>query len=186
MSAHGTEKLPESDKRVDTLFATLEGQQKTISDNSGLLKDLLIGIENLGENLKNIHKEMDYWHNPEAQAADAELQDLMNKAPEVVVVDPVSTGLTGASVPPKPQHQYPAQRPNIFPIGGLEGMPAASTASEFVTITALRQPYLGAPKSVNQGTQASTRFKLGKLDSLPYHNFSLWDHHNQKFCLQFF
>ena len=52
--------MAESDKRVDTLSATLEGQQKTISDNSDLLKDLLIGIENLGENLKDIHKEIDY------------------------------------------------------------------------------------------------------------------------------
>ena len=51
LSAQVTEKLAESDKRVDTLSATLEGQQKTISDNSDLLKDLLIGIENLGENL---------------------------------------------------------------------------------------------------------------------------------------
>ena len=76
------EKLAESDKRVDTLSATLEGQQKTISDNSDLLKDLLIGIENLGENLKDIHKEMDYWRNPKVQATDAELQDLMNEAPK--------------------------------------------------------------------------------------------------------
>ena len=77
--------------------------------------------------------------------------------------NPVSTGPNGASVPPEPQHQYPAQRPNIFPIGGLKGIPAASTASEFVTLTALRKPYPGAPESVNQGPQASTGFNLGSI-----------------------
>ena len=89
---------------------------------------------------------MEYYHNPKVQAANTELQDLMNKAPEVVVVDPVSIGLTSASVPPEPQHQYPAQRPSIFPIGDLGGIPAASTTSEFVTVTALRKPYPGAPE----------------------------------------
>ena len=62
---------------------------------------------------------------------------MTNEAPNAVVVDPVSIGLTGASAPPEPQHQYPAQWPNIFPISGLEGIAAASTASEFVTVTAL-------------------------------------------------
>ena len=52
---------------MEELSAAVEDQKKDIADNSGLLKDLLIGIENMGENLKNIQKEMDYWRNPEVQ-----------------------------------------------------------------------------------------------------------------------
>ena len=60
LSNEVAQKLSESDKRVDQLSTTVEGQKKSISDNSELLIDLLIGIENLGDNLKNIQKEMDY------------------------------------------------------------------------------------------------------------------------------
>ena len=58
------EKLSASDRKVEDLSTAIEGQKKGIADNSGLLKDLLIGIENLGDNLKSINKEMDYWGNP--------------------------------------------------------------------------------------------------------------------------
>ena len=30
----------------------------------------MIGIENLGDNMENIQKEMDYWRNPELQEAE--------------------------------------------------------------------------------------------------------------------
>ena len=46
-----TEQLSASDKRLQHLSVALENQKKNIADNSGLLEDLLIGIENLGENL---------------------------------------------------------------------------------------------------------------------------------------
>ena len=54
-----TEKISESDRKLEELSVAVEGQKKDIADNSGLLKDLLIGIENLGEKLKSINKEMD-------------------------------------------------------------------------------------------------------------------------------
>ena len=47
-----TEKLLASNKRVQDLSVALEDQKKNIADNSGLLKDLLFGIENLGKILK--------------------------------------------------------------------------------------------------------------------------------------
>ena len=65
-----TKKISASDKKVEELSEALEGQKKDIADNSGLLKDLLIGIENLEDNLKNINKEMNYWRNPKVQEAE--------------------------------------------------------------------------------------------------------------------
>ena len=129
-----------------------------------MLQNLLIGIENMGDNLKNIRKEMGYQRNPEVREAEREDAEIEKQLlTEVPPPNPVSTGPSGADVPPESQHQYAAQRPNIFPIGGLEGILAASTTSEFVTVIALRKPYLGAPESVNQGTQASTGFNLGSI-----------------------
>ena len=45
----------------------LEDQKKSIANNSGLLKDLLIGIENLGENLKSINQKIDSWRNQKSR-----------------------------------------------------------------------------------------------------------------------
>ena len=46
--------------RMDNIAESVEKQQKTASEIAELLQNLLIGIENMGENLKNIHKEMDH------------------------------------------------------------------------------------------------------------------------------
>ena len=104
---------------MDKISESVDKQQKTASENAELLQNLLVGIENLGDNLKSIHQEMDYWRNPEVQAAETDLQNLMNEAPEVAVVNPGSSNPVGASTSPEIQHQYPAQRPNIFPVAGL-------------------------------------------------------------------
>ena len=58
---------------MDNTAESVEKQQKTASENAELHQNLLIGVQNLGENLKNIHKEMDYWRKPEIQVANAEL-----------------------------------------------------------------------------------------------------------------
>ena len=48
MTQQVTEKLLASDRKVEELCTAVEGQKKNIADNVGLLKDLLIGIEDLG------------------------------------------------------------------------------------------------------------------------------------------
>ena len=137
-------------ERMDKITESVDRQQKTASENAELLQNLLIGVENLGENLKSIHQEMDYWRNPEVQATETELQNLMNEAPEVAVVNPGSSDPVGASTSPEIQHQYPAQRPNIFPVARLANIPTSDVILQEVEVTALRKPYLGAPTLVSQ------------------------------------
>ena len=43
------------------------------------------------------------------------------------------------SSPLADQYSFPAQRPNIFPIGGLENIPAASAATDADRVAALRK-----------------------------------------------
>ena len=52
-------------ERMDKISESVEKQKKTTSENAELLQNLLIGVENLGDNFKSIHKEMDCWRNPE-------------------------------------------------------------------------------------------------------------------------
>ena len=49
-----------SEQKIRELSQSAENQKKTVEDTNELLKDFMIGIENLGNNMKNIQKEMDY------------------------------------------------------------------------------------------------------------------------------
>ena len=60
LSTEVAQKLSALEQRMNLLSESLEEHKKSVSDSAELLKDLLIRIENLGENMKNIQKEMDY------------------------------------------------------------------------------------------------------------------------------
>ena len=157
-------KISASDKIVEELSVAVEGQKKGIANNSGLLKDLLIGTENLGDTLKGINKEMDYWRNPKVQAAQQEYAELEEQLlTEVPPPNHVSIGPIGASIPPKPQHQYLAQRPNIFPVAGLGNFPTNAIWTEEVEASALKKPYPRTPISVGQGVPVCKGFDFGSV-----------------------
>ena len=86
----------------------------------------------------------------------------MNEAPEVAVVNPGSSDPVGASASPEIQHQYPTQRPNIFPVDGLGNIPTSGVWTEKVEMTALRKPYPGAPAPVSQNVPVCQEFNLGQ------------------------
>ena len=158
-----TEKLSASDKRVQDLSVALEDQKKNFVDNSGLLKDLLVGIENLGENLKSINQELDSWSNPEVQEAEREYAEVERQLlAEVPISNPVSAGPSGTNTPPENQHSYPAQRSNLFPVAGLANIPISTEWTEDVEVTALKKPYPGAPTPVNLDVRVCKGFNAGK------------------------
>ena len=60
LSKEIAQKLSDSEQKVNQLAGSLEEQKKSVKDSAELLRYLMIGIKNLGENIKNIQKEMDY------------------------------------------------------------------------------------------------------------------------------
>ena len=48
---------------------SVEIAQQKAADNIGLLRDLLVGLENMGENLKRCREETEEWRNPDLQMA---------------------------------------------------------------------------------------------------------------------
>ena len=53
---------------------------KTAQENAELLQNLLVGMENLGENVKQLREEMNTWGGPEDQEV---LDDLMKEVPSI-------------------------------------------------------------------------------------------------------
>ena len=123
----------------------------------------MIGIENLGENLKSINQEMDSWRNPEVQEVEREYAEVERQLlAEVPPPNPVSARPSGANTPPENQHSYPAQRSNLFPVAGLANIPISTEWTEDVEVTALKKPYPRAPTPVNLDVTVCKGFNAGK------------------------
>ena len=75
-------------------------------------------------------------------------------------------------VAPENLSQFPVQRQHMFPMGGLEGIPATSTAQESSEappiselrerVSALRKSYAGPPIVMSQGVPAWEKFNFGQ------------------------
>ena len=62
-------------ERIDNVNIAVEKAQKTAKDNSDMLENLLIGIENMSENVKQFREEMEEWRNSNLQEADRVYQE---------------------------------------------------------------------------------------------------------------
>ena len=47
-----TQQMSVSEQRIELMSPSVEEQNKSVTDTNGLLKDLMIGIENLGDNTR--------------------------------------------------------------------------------------------------------------------------------------
>ena len=130
MSREVAKKVAMSEQKIGELSQSVENQKKFLEDTNELLKDLMIGIENVSDNIKLIQKEMDFWRNPEVQEAEEEFahlqQELQQEVPLFVSANkgPKNTPVSR----PEDINYFPAQRQKNFPVGGLEGIPATSIA----------------------------------------------------------
>ena len=72
--------------RIDTVSESVQKTQKGAEDNSQMLQNLLIGIENMGDSIKQFKADMEEWRNPDFRAkAEREYQEtaaeLMQEVP---------------------------------------------------------------------------------------------------------
>ena len=61
MSEQLQQRFDAQSERMDQLFATVLESQKEARTNADVLQNLLVGIEKLGENFKNMQEEMVAW-----------------------------------------------------------------------------------------------------------------------------
>ena len=66
--------------RLDTVSESVQDASKTAQENTEMMHDLLVSMENLGENVKQLREEVNAWGGPEDQEI---LNDLMKEVPMV-------------------------------------------------------------------------------------------------------
>ena len=148
-----TEKLTVFDKKVEEHTEAVRNQQKSIINTAKLLRDLMVNIENLGENMKNFQKESEYWRQPKIQDAEMELQDLV-KEPQV---NPAKVG------PSNTPQENPALRPNV---SGSVLLDEAQEEDMQRRLQHLRSPLGFSPVStplVSLGDPAGSVFTFGSM-----------------------
>ena len=70
------QRLVAQSERIDKLSESVIQSQKTAQDTAEMLQTILVGMENLGENFKQLQENMDYWQMPENPNVEAEHQRL--------------------------------------------------------------------------------------------------------------
>ena len=70
-------------ERMDAMHESVQQAQKTAAENSATLHDMLVGIENLAESVKQLREEVRGWEEPEVQEemeqGNRELDELMQE-----------------------------------------------------------------------------------------------------------
>ena len=83
--------------RIDTVTESVQKAQKAAEDNAELLQNLLVGVENMGENLKKFREEI---HNTEREYQEMNAELLTEVSPSVpAATEPMQTSFTPVSAP---------------------------------------------------------------------------------------
>ena len=131
MSEQLQQKFDAQSERMDQLSAIVVESQKEARTNAGVLQNLLVGIENLGENFKNIQEEIVAWQTSYQNAEggyqrmnEELLQEIPLSAPtkvrpEIAVTSPV------VSVPTVSTSQFTVPAPICVPQSSGQSMDAS-------------------------------------------------------------
>ena len=138
---------------MDLIAESVEKQEKPASGNTELLQNLLISIENLGDNVKNIQKEMEQRRAPEYLEAEANLECLHDEVPPFIPVSAgpsnvIPTPIVSISVFLVPTSNVSVPIPSSATAESSED-PSLSGLRE--RVSALHKPYPGAPIVMTEG-----------------------------------
>ena len=149
-------------ERMDQLSATVVESRKEAQTNAEVLQNLLVGIENLGENFKNMQEEMVTWQTS-YQNAEGEyhrmneelLQEIPLSAPaNVRPENAVNPPVFSSPLVSTPQNAVPTSV-NLPSSSGQSAGQAmdADIQARWANLSALRKSYPGAPPPANWGSQ---------------------------------
>ena len=100
-----SKKLVAQTVRMDQLSKFVNETQKTAQANAEQMQTLLVGMENLGEQFKQLQEDLEHWKPPAYQEAEREYEEMnQNLLQEVSLLVPAVTEPENAGIPPKCVH----------------------------------------------------------------------------------
>ena len=151
--------------RIDAVDESVQRTEKTAVENAEILHNLLVGIENLSDNIKQLKEEIKGYGEPEAQE---ELDALLQEADETI---PVAKDQVPLSIPPSVVSESipPASVQILTPQASSSNMGGEDLIKMQEKLTALRssQQETARPNSFNFDTPASMTLPYPGLDGHP-------------------
>ena len=157
-------------QRIDTVTDSVQKIERDSADNTKLLHDLLISMENLGESLKQIKSEVKAWEeneNPMETDEDALYRDMQKSILEEVSQSFPYVGAaenTSASTPISMPVQLPAQ---ILSEPSTSDLPESADERMREQLDNLRAP-VNKGEITSKGFNSSFRFSTPASATLPY------------------
>ena len=84
MSEDVNARLQLQSQRVDVINESVQKVQKETANNSEVLQTLLVGMENLGDNFKQLREEMFNWGNPKQHMETEEEREYQDTAGQLL------------------------------------------------------------------------------------------------------
>ena len=101
MSGEFQQRLVVQTEKIDKLSESVSKSQKSAQDSAELLQTLLVGMENMGENFKNLREDMVTWQT-DYQNAEKEYEQMQQELLEEVSLSvPVVSGPKSVAVNPQ-------------------------------------------------------------------------------------
>ena len=161
LSSAVDERINLQSQRIDTVSESMQEAHKTAQENSEILHDLLVGMENLGESVKQLQEEVNAWGGPEDQEV---LNDLMKEVP---MVPSISEQPQAISQSPTVTLQIPSVMNPILSnptSGSISAMSGSSSREMQERLTALKTGQSAIHVS-ESGAQGNVQFStIGKCE----------------------
>ena len=137
---------------MDTINASVLQAQKTTSDNARNLQSLLVGMENLAENVKKLSEEVRNWEEPvwqeEVEREQRELtEELMQEVPLTILAVSEPSQSFNITIPPA-SNQVLTPPSSSTPVFAFEDQELQEIMNRFV---ALKSPIPVSQSVLSQG-----------------------------------
>ena len=165
--------------RIQKLSDVVLESRKEAQTNADTLHNLLVGIENLGENVKNMQEEMIAWQAgyQEAEREYEEMnEDLLKEVPlpaQAVRPQGVVNSLP-VSIPLVPTSQFTIPSPGRLPYSTAGPSMEDTRQSDWARLSALKKSYPGAPPPVNwfpEGLNVTSAVQVSQATIPQFFNF---------------
>ena len=166
-------------ERIQKLSDVVLESRKDTQTNADTLHNLLVGIENLGENVKNMQEEMIAWQ-AGYQEAEREYENMNEELLQEVPLPALAVRPQGV-VNPSPVSVPPVQT-SQFTVPSSEQLPQFSASpsmdetrqAKWAKLSALRKSYPGAPPPANwvpEGFNVSSAVQVSQATIPQFFNF---------------
>ena len=169
--------------QVNDLSETVQKMEKDNADNTKLLHDLLVNMENLGETVKQMRTDFMNWDQEELPVETEE--DRLHKEMNAAILQEVSLSVPHTDAVNDPSSMTPVSMPvststQILNLSSPSSMPENMDQQMKTKFDQLKQPAVEKIRKISEKGDSSTRVNVDTIVSTPLPNYPGLDGHPRR------